>query len=238
MRIRDIAHTRIEYGYRRVLVQLRREGWVVNHKRICRLYRIEKLGLRRMKRRRRSIGHRREERVPATAVDHTWAMDFLHDNLFSGHCFRIFAVVDIHSRECLALEADRSLSGEDVARVLSDVLIERGRPELIRCDNGTEFTSKAMDKWAYDNHIALDFSRPGKPTDNAFIESFNARFRQEFLNQNYFLSLEDAAQKIESWRTYYNQERPHSALGNLAPSDYAKQHSQGTSAEVKSNFLT
>ena len=221
LRIRDIALTRVAYGYRRITVLLQREGWLVNHKRIQRLYRLEKLGLRRRKPRRRVACQQRQERLPVERENVCWAMDFLHDAVVAGHAFRVLAAVDIHTRECVALEVAWRFGGVDVARILSDALRERGKPMAIRCDNGTEFTSKTLDLWAYTTGVTLDFSRPGKPTDNAFIESFNARFRAECLNQHWFLSLEDAAQKISAWRTSYNEDRPHSALGNLAPSVYA-----------------
>ncbi len=165
-------------------------------------------------------------------------MDFLHDAVIDGHALRVFAVVDVHTRECLALEAAWHFSGSDVARILSEVLRDRGRPQIIRCDNGTEFTSRMLDLWAYTNHVTVDFSRPGKPTDNAFIESFNARFRAEFLNQHWFLSLEDVMVKILELRTSYNEDRPHSALGNLTPSAYARKLCQETSTSSSTIFLS
>ncbi len=168
----------------------------------------------------------------------SWATDFLHDQIAGGSTFRVMAAVDIHTRQCVALEAGKGFRGEDVARMLSQAMRDYGQPRAIRCDNGTEFTSKALDLWAYTNRVTLDFSRPGKPTDNAFIESFNARFRAECLNQHWFLSLDEAQEKIDRWRTYYNQERPHSALGNLAPDDYAVIRSQKSTGQNSPVILT
>lgn len=148
-------------------------------------------------------------------------MDFMADELFDGRRIRVLTIVDCFSRESLAIEVGQRFRGQDVARVLMRIGAERGLPKAIRVDNGTEFTSKALDQWAYANSAPLDFSRPGKPTDNALIESFNGRLRAECLNENWFLSLEDAEEKISSWRTDYNEHRPHSALGNLAPKEFA-----------------
>ena len=147
-------------------------------------------------------------------------MDFMSDELYDGRRIRILALVDNFTRESLAIEVDQSLSGRRVVEVLMDVVLKQGLPRKIRVDNGPEFTSKILDQWAYLNGVELDFIRPGKPTDNALIESFNGHFRQECLNENWFLSLEDARGKIEEWRHHYNQERPHGSLDNLAPSEY------------------
>lgn len=145
-------------------------------------------------------------------------MDFVMDALFDGRRFRALTVVDNYSRECLEIEVGQSLKGEDVVRVMERMKLTRGVvPQRIKVDNGSEFISKALDKWAYENGVVLDFSRPGKPTDNAFIESFNGSFRDECLNVNWFLSLEDATEKITAFKEEYNHFRPHSALGNLTP---------------------
>ena len=148
-------------------------------------------------------------------------MDFMADELFDGRRLRLLSIVDHFSRESLAIEIGQRFRGQDVARVLTRISADRGLPQTIRIDNGPEFTSKALDQWAYANGVQLDFSRPGKPTDNALIESFNGRLRAECLNENWFLSLEDAEEKISDWRRDYNEQRPHSALGNLAPRDFA-----------------
>jgi len=145
----------------------------------------------------------------------------MSDELYNGQRIRLLTLVDNYSRESLAIEVDHHLVGERVVQILTRVALERGFPEKIRIDNGPEFTSKKLDQWAYMNGVELDFSRPGKPTDNALIEAFNGRFREECLNQNWFLSLEDAREKVEAWRQEYNYTRPHGALGNLAPAEFA-----------------
>ena len=150
-----------------------------------------------------------------------WSMDFVADSLFNGHRFRALTVVDNYSRECLAIEAGQSMTGAEVAAVIGRLVRERGAPDRIQCDNGSEFISRALDKWAYDNGVTMDFSRPGKPMDNAMIESFNGSFRDECLNVNWFLSMEDAREKIEKWREDYNKFRPHSSLGDLTPRQFA-----------------
>jgi putative transposase len=156
----------------------------------------------------------------STAINESWSMDFVTDSLFNGHRFRSLTIVDNFSRECLAIEVGQHIKGEDVVRVVDRIKITRGKPCFIKVDNGPEFISKELDKWAYENKVTLDFSRPGKPIDNAYIESFNGSFRDECLNINWFLSLEDAREKIEAWRRDYNYWRPHSSLDNLSPSQY------------------
>jgi putative transposase len=149
-------------------------------------------------------------------------MDFMSDELYNGQRIRLLTLVDNFTRESLAVEVDQHLGGQRVAEILTLVALERGKPEKIRVDNGPEFASKRLDQWAYLNQVELDFSRPGKPTDNAFIEAFNGRLREECLNQNWFLSLEDAREKVETWRQEYNSARPHGALGNMAPEEFAE----------------
>ena len=219
--MKELASTRVRYGYRRLHILLRREGCPVNAKRVYRLYREEQLQMRTKTPRRRVSCRTRRERPEAERINDCWAMDFMSDELFDGRRFRVLTVVDHFSRESVALEVGQRFRGRDVARILTRAGWERGLPKTIRVDNGPEFTSKALDHWAYTNGIKLDFSRPGKPTDNALIESFNGRLRQECLNESWFLSLDDAREKVESWRNDYNHERPHSALGNLAPSEFA-----------------
>jgi len=167
-------------------------------------------------------GCRRMERVTATRPNECWSMDFMTDELYNGQRIRLLTLVDNFTRESLAIEVDQHLGGEKVAQILTLVALERGRPEKIQVDNGPEFTSRKLDQWSYLNGVELDFSRPGKPTDNALIEAFNGRLREECLNQNWFLSLEDAKQKVKAWRQEYNRTRPHGALGNLAPGEFAK----------------
>lgn len=220
MRLKELAQTRVGYGYRRLHVLLQREGWAINHKRVYRLYWQEGLMLRSKKPRRHVSCQRRMERPVAAAVDESWSMDFMSDELFDGRRIRLLTIVDNFTRESLAIKVAASISGQGVVEVLHQLMQRHRLPKRIRVDNGPEFTSKCLDQWAYLNGVELDFSRPGKPTDNAFIESFNGRFRQECLNENWFLSLKDAVEKVESWRRHYNGERPHSALGNLSPREF------------------
>ena len=201
---------------------LQREGWQINHKRVYRLYKLEGLGMRPKRHRRHVTGCRRMEKVTATHPNECWSMDFMSDELYNEQRIRLLTLVDNYTRESLAIEVNQHLGGQQVAELLSLVALERGSPEKIRVDNGPEFTSKKLDRWAYLNGVELDFSRPGKPTDNALIEAFNGRFREECLNQNWFLSLEDAKEKVEAWREEYNSSRPHGALDNLTPREFAE----------------
>jgi len=221
IRLRDLAQARVSYGYRRLHILLQREGWRVNHKRVYRLYKLEGLGIRPKRPRRHVTACRRMDRPAALEVNESWSMDFMSDQLYDGRRIRLFTLVDNFSRESLAIEVDRHISSQRVVEVLMKLKEERGLPRTIRVDNGPEFTSKILDQWAYLNRVELDFIRPGKPMDNGLIEAFNGRLRQECLNESWFLSLEDARDKIESWRQEYNRERPHGALGNLAPLKYA-----------------
>jgi len=221
MRIKEIADTRKHYGYRRVHVMLRREGWKDNHKRVYRLYQEMGLSLRMKRPRRHKACQERLPRYVAQQLNEVWSMDFVADNLFDGRKLRALTVVDQYSRECIAIHVGQRLTGEDVVQVMEHVAFMRGCPKFIKTDNGSEFISKALDKWAYENHVTMDFSRPGKPTDNAFIESFNGRLRQECLNAHWFLSLDDAKSKIEAWRREYNESRPHSSLNWMTPSEFA-----------------
>ncbi len=221
MRIREIAAVRVRYGYRRICVLLRREGWTVNYKRVYRLYCDEGLNLRAKRPKRRVSSAHRVERTAASTINECWSMDFVSDSLFNGRRFRALTIVDNFSRECLWIEAAQNLRGEEVVGVLDHIKQSRGVPRSIRCDNGPEFISKVLDRWAYENGVTLDYSRPGKPTDNAFVESFNGSFRDECLNVNWFLSMEDARDKIEAWRVDYNEYRPHSSLDEMTPSDFA-----------------
>jgi putative transposase len=221
IRLKDLAATRVRYGYRRLHILLRREGWLINHKRVYRLYVEENLTMRTKKPRRHVSSGNRLERTPAGYPNQRWSMDFMSDELFHGGRIRILTIVDDFTRESLAIEASQRFQGKDVADVLDRIVRERGKPKAIRLDNGPEFTSKALDQWAYWNKVELAFSRPGKPTDNAFIESFNGKLRTECLNENWFLSLHDARNRLKAWQRDYNESRPHSALGNLAPSEYA-----------------
>jgi len=183
--MREIANTRIRFGFWRIYILLRREGWRVNYKRIYRLYKAEGLNLRTKRPRRRKAAANRMDRIVLTGPNQSWSMDFVSDALFDGRKFRALTVVDNHTRECLAFEVAQSLTGDDVVRVLTNIVKERHQyPLRIQTDNGPEFISLAIDKWAYENGVTLDFSRPGKPTDNPFIESFNGSLRDECLNTN------------------------------------------------------
>ena len=228
-RINEIAATRVFYGYPRIHMLLRREGWVVNRKRVYRIYREEGLSIRLKPPRRRKSAVVRSARPIADILSHTSSMDFMADNLADGRKIRLLTIVDNFSRECLALDVASGFKGTDVAQALTRVVSKRGKPRQIRCDNGPEFISKALDQWAYWNKVELDFSRPGKPTDNAFIESFNGRVRQELLNASWFETLEQAREMTSAWRTEYNEYRPHRSLGNASPNEFARAHATKTS---------
>ena len=193
----------------------------MNHKWVYRLYCQEGLMLRNKKPKRHVSCQRRMERAMAAGVDESWSMDFMSDELFDGRRIRLLTIVDNFTRESLAIKVAASIKEQGVVEILQRLMEQHRLPRTIRVDNGPEFTSRRLDQWAYLNGVELDCSRPGKPTDNAFIEAFNERFRQECLNENWFLSLADAEEKVESWRTHYNGERPHSALGNLSPREFA-----------------
>ncbi len=217
-RMKEIALSRVRYGFWRIYILMRREAYSDNHKRLYRIYKEEGLNLRSKRPRRSRSGAHRLERLDTGQIHQCWSMDFVADQLFDGRKFRTLTIVDNYSRKCLHLGVGQSLKGEDVVESLEQVkLIEQTVPQRIQVDNGSEFISKALDKWAYDNKVILDFSRPGKPTDNPFIESFNGKFRDECLSVNWFLSLEDAKEKIEAWRWEYNHLRPHSSLDDFTP---------------------
>lgn len=223
MRIREIAAARVRYGYRRIYILLLREGWKINHKRVYRLYREEGLNLRQKSKRKRISTPRVFEKAVAGRPNEYWAMDFVSDQLYNGKRFRALTILDLFTRECLEIYVDKSIKGEMVASVLEKLKATRGLPAKIKVDNGPEFISRALDAWAYFNHVQLDYSRPGRPIDNAHIESFNGSLRDECLNTNWFMSLEDARIKIETWKNDYNEFRPHSALTNQTPAAFAQQ---------------
>ncbi len=221
-RIVELANVRIKYGYNRITSRLRLEGWRVNRKRVYRIYREEGLVLRRKTPKRRRAAVVREDRVTPTAVNQSWAMDFMHDLLADGRKYRLLTIVDIFSRESLAIEVDFHFKAAQLVDVLRRLVGERGAPARIHCDNGPEFISVALDQWAYFAKVQLDFSRPGHPSDNAFCESFNNRVRQELLNPNWFYSIDQVRVEAEAWRVDYNAFHPHSSLGNLAPEEFAR----------------
>jgi putative transposase len=220
-RLCRLAAERPRFGYRRLHVLLGREGIVVNHKRLFRVYRQEGLAVRR-KRRKRVAQQRRVLLAPATRLNQRWSMDFVGDSLADGRPFRCFTLVDDCSRESPTIVVDHSLPGERIVRELDAVAAERGYPEMIVMDNGPEFAGKALDAWAYRHGVKLHFIRPGKPVENAYIESFNGKFRDECLNEHWFLGLDHAREVIEGWRWDYDHVRPHSALGNLTPAEFAR----------------
>jgi putative transposase len=223
MRIREIAQSRVRYGYRKIRVLLNREGWDVGKYLVYRLYKEEGLALKKRPQRRRKAMRHREERFAATAPNQAWSLDFVADQLQDGTRFRALTILDVYTREGAAIHTGQSLKGEDVVRVLNRLKQERGVPKYLFCDNGSEFTSQAMDLWAYQNGVKIDFSRPGRPTDNAFVESFNGTFRAECLNAHWFGSLPEAKHLIEEWRQEYNESRPHRSLGERTPNEFASQ---------------
>jgi putative transposase len=220
VRLRELAAERRRWGYRRLHILLKREGWTVNSKRVYRIYVEEKLVVRRRRRRRRICAQARVLLAAPTRPNQTWTMDFLHDALASGRKFRTLSIEDAYTREMLTIEVDTSLPALRVVRVLERLRLERGLPERIVIDHGTEFTSKVLDQWAYENHVTLHFITPGRPMENGYIESFHGKFREECLNEHWFLTLEDARETIENWRLDYNRVRPHSALGYLTPEEF------------------
>jgi putative transposase len=221
LRIRDLAATRTRYGYFRIYILLRREGWLVNHKRVYRLNRDDGLSLR-LKRPRRNVSAANRKRQPAaSSPNEMWSMDFVSDTLFDGSRLSALTVVDAFTREALAIDVDQGIRSEQVVATMTRITSMRAAPKRIRVDNGPELISKALDRWAYENGVTLDFSRPGKPTDDAFVEPFNGSLRVECLNTHWFLSLADARVKMEAWRRDCNESRPYTTLGWLTPFEYA-----------------
>jgi putative transposase len=221
LRIREIAQARVRYGYRKIRVLLNREGWKVGKKLVYRLYREEGLTLRHKPRRKRRAAIHRRERFRPTAANQVWSLDFVADQLADGRRFRALTVLDVFTRESLTIDVGQSWKGEDVVRALNAILQKRGAPKILFCDNGSEFTSQSMDLWAYRNGVQVDFSRPGRPTDNAYVESFNGTLRAECLDVHWFASLTEAKQLIEAWRREYNDSRPHRSLGERTPNEFA-----------------
>jgi putative transposase len=214
------ASERPRFGYRRLHTLVDREGLHVNHKRLYGVYREAKLQVRRRRRKRLTRGQRTPLALPSRRTER-WSMDFMVDTLADGRGFRTLNVVDDFTKECVAIEVDRSLPGLRVARVLDRLAEAVGLPEIVVMDNGPEFSGRALDTWAYARGVQLRFIRPGKPTDNAFVESFNGKFRDECLNEHWFASVTEARALIEAWRIDYNTVRPHSALGGATPEQFA-----------------
>ena len=219
--LRRHAAVRRRWGYRRLLVLLRRDGITDNHKRVYRIYRTERLQVRQRRRRKQRI---QRGAVPASAPqrpNERWSLDFVHDRLVNGRSLRLLTVHDDYSRECLWIEADTSLSGPRVVRVLDFLTELRGRPGSILTDNGPEFAGLPLERWAHDRKVAHRFITPGKPSQNGHIESFNGKLRDECLNENEFINLRHARELLEAFREDYNQNRPHSSLGQLTPTEFA-----------------
>jgi putative transposase len=224
-RLVELARSKPRFGYRRLQVLLQRGGERVNHKRLHRVYREAGLAIRRKKRK-----HCVREGKPLlarTSANQEWALDFIHDAVACGRTIRVLSVVDAYTRECLALEVDTSFASRRVSRVLDQIITERGRPEAIRCDNGPEFTSRHFLAWCVERQIELVHIQPGQPTQNARVESFHGRVREECLNLSWFQNLFDARRKIAAWRTEYNEERPHSSLGYKTPKEFAAAQAAG-----------
>jgi putative transposase len=225
-RLKELALERRRFGYRRLHIMLRREGIVLNRKKLYRLYREERLMVRKRGGRKRALGTRAPMAIPQ-GKNQRWSLDFVSDALACSRRFRILAVVDDFSRECLGLVTDNSISGIRVARELDRIVEMRGRPCMIVSDNGTELTSRAMLEWQQERRVEWHYIAPGKPTQNGFIESFNGRLRDECLNEHLFTSLIEARRIIEAWRIDYNTKRPHTSLNWLTPTEFAARPIQG-----------
>ena len=219
-RLRELSGERRRFGYRRLHILLCREGWKVNRKKVYRLYREEKLAVRKRGRRKRALGSRAPLTVPA-APNERWSLDFISDALTNGQRFRVLCVIDDYSRECLACIADTALSGHRVARELDRIMERRGHPAMIVSDNGTEFTSNAILQWQETCGVLWHYIAPGKPMQNGFVESFHGRLRDECLNEHLFRSIREARWIIEAWRNDYNRNRPHTSLNGLTPNEFA-----------------
>lgn len=222
-RMRELAQIRVKFGYRRLHTLLRREGWSAGKNQIYRLYRVEQLQIRPKQPRRRKTVVTRNTRLKPLRPNQVWSMDFVADQLANGSKFRSLTIIDIYTREALAIEVGSRLTGEHVVTALNRLVRQRGAPASILVDNGSEFTGLLLDLWSYHNKTSLDFSRPGTPTDNSYIESFNGSFRSECLNVHWFASLPEAQEVIEAWRADYNESRPHTSLRDMTPAEFARQ---------------
>jgi len=236
-KLHELAGKRRRWGYRRLGDLMDRADAHVNHKKVYRVYAEEKLQVRRRKRKRIAVGERMPMN-PATTPNQRWSMDFVRDTLASGRPFRTLTMLDECTRESLALEVASSIPGERVVRVLDRVAAERGYPFEVLMDNGPEFTGKALDVWAYAHGVKLNFIRPGKPVENAFIESFNGKYRDEFLNDHWFESIAEAAEQAELWRVDYNEARPHKGLGRKTPAEARAAYESGYAATADTSATT
>lgn len=222
-RLMELSKIRVRWGFPRLYTLIKREGFNDNHKRVKRIYNIA--GLQLQKRRKKKLrGHLRLVLPAPDKPNHIWSMDFVSDALADNRKFRSFTLVDDYTRECVAIETDRSLRSEKLVQVFNRLKHARGLPEMIVCDNGPEFISQNLDMWAYQNKVQLKFIQPGKPVQNAYIESFNGRLRDECLNQNWFMTLDHAKDEIEKWRRDYNQNRPHRSLKMKTPNEFANEY--------------
>ncbi len=221
-RLRELAAERRRFGYRRLHILLKREGWAINHKKLYRIYKEEGLSVRKRQGRKRAIGTR-SPLPSATRRNHIWSLDFMSDALDDGRRFRVLGIMDQYGRQCLDLVADRSISGARVARELDRLIELHGKPEVIVSDNGTELTSKAILKWAADNEIQWHYITPGRPSENGFTESLNGKIRDECLNEHLFRSVRHARIILDEWRQDYNHVRPHSSLNYMTPMEFLNQ---------------
>lgn len=220
--MKEIAQVRVRYGYRRIHVLLKREGWTLGKHQMYRLYGEEQLQLRSKLPKRRKMLVNRRERVQADRPDAIWGLDFVADQLADGTRFRALTIVDVFSREALAIEVGKRLGAEHVVASLNRLVAQRQAPRYLFADNGSEFSGRLLDLWAYHHQVQIDFSRPGKPTDNSFVETFNGSLRDECLNVHWFETMEDAKRSIEAWRQDYNESRPHMALEGRSPAEFAR----------------
>lgn len=230
--IKRLAEKHSKYGYRMITLKLRQRDIFANHKRIERIYREEGLQLARKRKRRKTGSVIRNAPDPVTCINEEWAMDFVSDTLHDGGRFRVFTLIDTHSRMAVQMQARASMTGGMVTGFLEEALVEHGKPRRIRCDNGPEFAGKALDQWCHQNGIELYFIKPGKPTENCFIESFNGTFRDECLSTSWFWSVHEAQILIERWQREYNGERPHGSLGGLTPREFALKLGMGFTMQV------
>jgi putative transposase len=227
-RLQELAQQRRRFGSPRLQVLLRREGIIINHKKTERIYREAGLTLAKRRRFRKRTGVQREILQPATRMNERWSMDFVADTLINGRRLKVLTIVDDYTRESPGVEVDTSINGVRVTHVLDRIAVFRGYPKMIVTDNGTEFTGKALDEWAYRHGVQLHFIDPGKPVENCYIESFNGKFRDECLNEHWFIHMQHARDVIEEWRIDYNDVRPHSSLRDLTPSEFARDHHKET----------
>ena len=235
-RIVGLAQRHRRYGAGMIYLKLRQAGETVNHKRVERLYGLEQLQIRRRRRKKIPVSERQPLLRPG-AANEVWSMDFVFDRIATGRSLKALVIVDDATHEAVAVLAEHSIGGERLTRMMDEVCSRRGRPAVIRTDNGKEFTGKAMLNWAYRNGVSLRLIEPGKPNQNAYVESFNGRLRDECLNEHWFTSLPHARLEIERWRREYNEERPKQGLGGLTPTQYAK-HLAGKAVTLAGNSNT